>query len=161
MAQTTLYICLIWMYGAVWGGYQPQPWCCGIIFTLQVTLTSQIWGRLGRCNGILVHPYSLETTYQYFKHFIYVYYGCMKWSWISASTMMLWHHVHSTSDLTSQIWGQLGWCSGIRVHHMPLRQHTNGSNTLYMSNEDVGSSLRWISASTVTQWHHFYSSQGT
>ncbi len=33
--------------------------------------------------------------------------------------------------------------------HMPLRQHTHGSNTLYMSYMDVGSSLRWISDSTM------------
>jgi hypothetical protein len=32
---------------------------------------------------------------------------------------------------------------------MPLRQHTNDSSTLYMSNMDVGTSLRWISASTM------------
>ena len=51
----------------------------------QVTLTSQIWGQLGQCNSIRVHPYSLETTYQWFKHFIYVYYGCMKQSEVDIS----------------------------------------------------------------------------
>jgi hypothetical protein len=44
----------------------------GIIFTPQVTLTSQIWGQLGRCNGIWVQPYALETAYQWLKHFVYV-----------------------------------------------------------------------------------------
>jgi hypothetical protein len=29
------------------------------------------------------------------------------------------------------------------------------SNTLYMSNMDVGSSLRWLSVSTMILWHHF------
>ena len=40
---------------------------------------------------------------------------------------------------------------------MPLRQHTNDSNTLYMSNMDVWNGLRWISASTIIIWHHFHS----
>ena len=57
--------------------------------------------------------------------------------------------------MTSQIWGKLGRCNDIRVHtHMPLRQHTNDSNTLYMPNMDVGSNQRWISESTIMQWHH-------
>ncbi len=45
------------MYDMVWSVYRPQPWGCVIIFTPQGTLTSQIWGQLGRCNGIRVHPY--------------------------------------------------------------------------------------------------------
>jgi hypothetical protein len=45
-----------------------------------VALTSQIWGQLGRCNGIRVQPYAFETAYQWLKHFEYVYYGCMKQS---------------------------------------------------------------------------------
>ena len=38
-----------------------------------------IWGQLGRCNGIRVHPYVNETAHQGQKHFVYVKYGCMKW----------------------------------------------------------------------------------
>ena len=51
--------------------------------------------------------------------------------------------------------------AGVMVYgctHMPLRQHNNGSNTFYMPNMDVWSGLRWISASTMTLWHHFHSS---
>jgi hypothetical protein len=29
------------------------------------------------------------------------------------------------------------------------------SNTLYVSNMEAGSSLRWLSASTITKMHHF------
>ena len=54
--------CLIWMYEVVWGIYQPQTWRNDIIFTSQLTLTSQIWGQLGQCNSKRVHPYVLETT---------------------------------------------------------------------------------------------------
>ena len=35
------------------------------------TMSPQIWGRLGQCNGIRVHPYSLETAYQLLKPFVY------------------------------------------------------------------------------------------
>ena len=41
--------------------------------------------------------------------------------------------------------------------YMPLRQHTKGSNTLNISNMDVGSGLRWMSASNMTEGHHFNS----
>ncbi len=45
-----------------------------------MALTSQIWGQLGWCSSIRVQPYALETAYQWLKHFVYAYYGCMKWS---------------------------------------------------------------------------------
>jgi len=71
MAQT-LFIHLIWMYEAVWGGYRPHPSCNGIIFTPQVTLDSQILGHLGKFNCKKVHPYALETAHQWLKHFVYI-----------------------------------------------------------------------------------------
>ena len=39
--------------------------------------------------------------------------------------------------------------------HMSMDSISMCSNTLYMSNMDVGSSLRWLSASTTTLSHHF------
>ncbi len=36
-------------------------------------------------------------------------------------------------------------------------QHINVCKHLIMSNVEVGSSLRWLSASTMTKMHHFYS----
>ncbi len=60
------------MYKAVWSRYQPQPWHNGIISIPQVTVTSQILGQLGQCEGIRVQPYALETAYQWLKHFVYV-----------------------------------------------------------------------------------------
>jgi hypothetical protein len=50
------------------------------MFTPQVNPNPQIWGKLGRCNGIGVQTYAHETAYQGLKHFVYVSYGCMKWS---------------------------------------------------------------------------------
>ncbi len=98
MAQT-LFICLIYMYEVVWCEYQPQPWCYDIMSTPQVDLYFQIWGQLGRCNGIRVHPYALETAYQWLKLFVYVYHGCMKQS---EKDVSLNHDItasfHSTSD---------------------------------------------------------------
>ena len=78
-------ICLIWMFEVVWGGYQHQSWRNDITFTPQGTLTSQIWGQLGQCKCIRVLPYSLETAYQWLKHFVYIQYGCLKWSEVDIS----------------------------------------------------------------------------
>ncbi len=52
-------------------------------FHSQVTLSPQIWGQPGRCNGIRVHLYALETAY--LKHPSYAYHGCMKWSEVDIS----------------------------------------------------------------------------
>jgi hypothetical protein len=49
----------------------------------------------------------------------------IKGAWISASTMTMWHHFHSTSDPDFPSLG-LGQCNGIGCTHIPLRQHTNG-----------------------------------
>jgi len=40
---------------------------------------------------------------------------------------------------------------------MPMESTSMCSNTLYMSNMDVRSTLKWMTASTVTKWHHFHS----
>ena len=122
MAQP-LCIRLIWMCGVVWGEYQPQPWCCsGIISPPQVNPNPKIWGQLGRCKGIRVHPYALETAYQWLTCI------CLLWMdvwsnlrWISVSNMTL-DSIISTPqvNLTSQIWGQLGRCNGKRVHPYAL-----------------------------------------
>ena len=68
MAQT-LYIYLTYMYEAVWGGYQPQTWHYGIIFTPQVTPNFQILINFGEFNCTWVHPHAFETAYQWLKHF--------------------------------------------------------------------------------------------
>jgi hypothetical protein len=107
MAQT-LCICLIWMYEVIWGGYQPQTWRYGIIFTPQVTLSSQIgWSQLGPCHCIRVPRYSLETAYQWLKRFVCVCYGYMS---LKHDVMALFSH---TSDphfpnLMGPTWPVLG-----------------------------------------------------
>jgi hypothetical protein len=39
--------------------------------------------------------------------------------------------------------------------HIPTDSISMLSNNFYMYNMDAGSSLRWLSASTMIQWHHF------
>ncbi len=107
-----------------------------------------------------VHPYALETAYQWLKHFVYVYYGCWKQSEVDIS---LKHDVMTSFPLLKWTWIPISGANldGVMVKgctHLPLRQHTNSSNTLYMCNMDVWSGLRWISASNMTLWHHFCSS---
>ncbi len=84
MAQT-LCIFLLGMIEAVWGEYQPQPWCCCITSTPQVNPNPQIWGPFFWCNCIKVRPKVLDTANQCPKHFVYVYNGCMKLSEINIS----------------------------------------------------------------------------
>ena len=148
----------LWMYEVVWGGYQPHPWCYGIIFTPQVTLNTQIWGQLGQCSCIKVPPYAFETAYQWLKHCVYVYYECMKRSEVEISLN------HDT--MTSILLHKWPWIPESEANvasvaiegcnYMPLRQHTSGSNMVWMSTINVWRGLKWISASTMTLWHHFH-----
>ena len=76
--------------------------------------------------------------------------------WLSASTMtdniILTPQVTQTSDPRSvgiPIWG---YCRS-----MPLASISMCQNALFMSVMDDGSTLRWLSTLTTTQWHHFVS----
>ncbi len=128
MAQA-FFICLIWMYEVVWGGYQPQPWRYRIILIPQVTLISQSLGQLCWCNNVGVYPHALETAYQLLKQFIWL-------TWMYEVVWGGYQPQPRQSDiiftpqvnLNRKILGQLGRCNGIRVHPYALRQHTNGSN---------------------------------
>ena len=53
-------------------------------------------------------------------------------------------------NLSLKIWGQPGRCNEIRVHPYSLKTAYQCRKHLYMSDMDVWSGLRWISASTVT-----------
>ena len=80
--------------------------------------------------------------------------------WISASNMTLWQHFYSTSEPEFPNYSEanLAVVTEWGCTYMALRQHTNGSKTLYISNVHVlGSGLRWISASNMMLWHHFHS----
>ena len=151
------FMCLVWMYEAVWGGYQPQPWCYGIILIPQVTLISQIGGQLCWCNDIQVHLHALEKAYQWLTHCIYAWYRCMKWFEVDISFN---HDIMPSSSLhmwtlTPKSGANLAGVTVLGCTHMPLRHHTNGSNILYISNMDGWSGLRLISASTMMLWHCF------
>ncbi len=101
------------MYDAVWGEYQPQPWCYGIISAPQVDLTSQIWGQLSRCNCTRVHPYALETAYQRLKH-LYILLWMYEVVWSGCQPQPSHYGIISTPQVTlsPQIWGQPGHCNG-------------------------------------------------
>ncbi len=53
---------------------------------------------------------------------------------------------YEPSSVGITVWG---YC------HMPMDSILICSNTLYRSNMDVGSSLSWLSVSTMMPWHHF------
>ncbi len=68
---------------------------------------------------------------------------------------MYWHHFDSKSDPEPQNLNQVAWYDCVRLPLYAGGQHIKCSNTLFMSKLDVGSSLRWLSASTMMYWHHF------
>ena len=153
------------MYEVVRGGNQPQPWHYGIICAPQVTLTSQIWGQLGRWDNIREYPYALETAYQWLKHIVHVYYGCMKWFEVDVT---LNHDVMASFPLLKWPWlykpgtNLTRQCNGISVHpyaletaYQWLKQYVYNMST----SMDVWCGLRWTSASNMTLRHHLHSSR--
>jgi hypothetical protein len=76
-----------------------------------------------------------------------VWVGCQPQPW--GNDIILTPQVHNLSK-TSGV-GITVWC----FWHMPIDSISMCLNTLYMINVEVGSSLRWLSASTLTKWHHY------
>ncbi len=74
--------------------------------------------------------------------------------WRSASTMMKWYHFDSTFDTEPKkpqevrVW----LCKAATVCPWTAYQC---AQTLYTSNMDAGSRLRWLSVSIRTYWQHF------
>ncbi len=84
---------------------------------------------------------------------------CLIWMWkavlrwLSASTMTEWHHfefwLHKWHRTPKSEQSRVGM-NVYGCYHMPMDNTSICPNTLYMSNMDVRSSLRWLSASTMT-----------
>ncbi len=78
----TFYICPLWMWEAIKGGLQPQPWHHGIISTWQSPRTQncQNLTQLCQCNSVRVHLCAYVPHWKVCKQFIYVHYECGKQS---------------------------------------------------------------------------------
>ena len=107
------------------------------------------WANLAGVTVWRVQPYGLETEHQWLNHFVYVQYGFSRWSEVDISL----NHVVMASFSTYK-WPHLSRSganlAGVTVlvwNPMPMRQHNNGPNTLYISHMDVWSGLRWGLAS--------------
>ncbi len=86
---------------------------------------------------------------------------CLIWMWDAVwcgfhpqpwHNHIIWLHMWPRNPKSEPSWVGIpvyGW------YFMPMDSILMCSNTLYMSNIDVGSSLRCLSASAVTQSHHF------
>jgi hypothetical protein len=99
MAQT-LCIHSKWMWEAVRSGYQPPPWCYDIIPTQQrpwipKSEDNLAGGTVYGCTHVPLKQHFNGSNTLYILN-MDVWSGLLRW--ISASTMMLWHHSHSTSD---------------------------------------------------------------
>ncbi len=65
-------------------------------------------------------------------------------------------HFHLTPRIAKN-WPGLSSETVYGCTHMPMYLTERWKNTLCMYNMDVGSNQRWSTPSTMTSWHHFYS----
>jgi len=66
----------IWMWDAVNGGLQPQPWHRNIIQNRPYPVFPKIHPPLHMYYGIRVYPYAHPQHLKVLKHFVYIQYGC-------------------------------------------------------------------------------------
>ncbi len=157
LCAQTYHIWLMWMQEAIWGGCQLQPWHNGIILTPQVTQRPKVWAKYCGYNCVRLILYAHGQHINGLKHFVNVLYGCWKQFEVAV------RHNH---DIMTSFW-LLMWARTpkseprvvditlIGCYSLTMDSISMCSNTSYMSNMDGGSSLRWLSASTMTWWHHF------
>ena len=69
--------------------------------------------------------------------------------WLSASNMTLWHHFDSTSDPEPHNLSLVVWVKLFKAATLCLWTKDQCAQTLYMLYMNAGSSLRWLSASTM------------
>ncbi len=67
-----LCICLKWMWQAVWGDCQPQPWHNLIVLTQQVTQSPKIWAKQGGYNCVRLILYDHGQHINVLNHFVCV-----------------------------------------------------------------------------------------
>ena len=155
--QVTLYICMIWMWGAVHGALEPQPWHYKITRARTNPKFSKIHPVLQSHNSVRVHPYAHPHHMKVSKEFIYIRYGCGMqsrgiWSlnYDMATSLGLRPtpiSLKSTPDLHRR--------NSVRVHtHMSTHSISRCQKTVYTYDMDVGCSPRGFGASTMTLQHH-------
>ncbi len=124
-------------------------------FQLTDTQNCQNLTQLCQCN---VHLHAYVPHLSVLKHFTYVNYRSGKTKRRStASTMTSWHHFYLTVTQNCQNLTQLKWCHGVKVQLYAYIPNWKVNNTSYVFDMDVWSNQRWSTASTMTSWHHFYS----
>jgi len=153
----TLCIHPIWMWDAVNGGSQPQPWHHNIIQARPYPIFPKTHPHLHTYYSIRVHPYAHPQHLKVLKHFVYIQYGCGMQSMgvfslnrDTATSYRLGHTPFSLkSPPTCTFNGTAQGCA-----HMPIHSISMCKDTLYTSNMDVGCSQWGFVASTMTLQHH-------
>ncbi len=141
----TLFICLMWMQEADWGGCQPQQWHYAIILATSDP-EPQNMSQWCDYNFLRLLPYAHGQHINVLKHFVYVQCGCRKQFEVAVSlnhdvmTSFWLHKWPKTPKCEPSSVGMTIWC----YCHVPMDTIWMCSNTFYMSNVDVGSSLRWL-----------------
>jgi len=67
---------MIWMWDAVHGGLEPQPWHYNFTLAQPYPNFPKIHPNQHRCNSVRVHPYAHPQHIKVLKHFVYIWYGC-------------------------------------------------------------------------------------
>ncbi len=145
---------MIWMWDAVYGGLEPQPWHYNITWAQPYPIFPKIHPDLQRRNSVRVHPYAhpqhlkvLNTLYTYDMDV-----GCSPWVF-GASTMTLQHHSGSALPQLSENPSLTYRRNSVRVYPYAHPQHIKALNTLYTYDMDVGCSLWGFGASTMILQH--------
>ena len=63
---------MIWMWDAVHGGLEPQPWHCNITRAQPYPNFQKSTPALHRHNSVRVHPYAHPQHIKVLKHFVYI-----------------------------------------------------------------------------------------
>jgi hypothetical protein len=72
----TLFIHIQWMWGALHGGLEPQPWHYNITWAQSYPNFLKNTPDLHRRTSVRVHPYANPRQIKVIKHFVHIWYWC-------------------------------------------------------------------------------------
>ncbi len=67
---------MIWMWDALYGGLEPQPWPYNIVRAWPYIIFPKIQPHLYKHNSVRVHQYAHPQLIKVLKHFVYKWYEC-------------------------------------------------------------------------------------
>ena len=128
------FIFMAWTCDPLWVGLKPDCLCCCRICSF--VLICQIWASTCHDNEVVMDPYAHPLHMNVVKHLVYVWPGCVihsGWVWSLIACVMVW--------IVAKLWSRI--CADLSKWwiHMPIHCIWVLSNTLYMYDMDVWSTL--------------------